>query len=260
MVRDYSIRPLLLAVIGFLLFATSVAAAPCPVSADQLSAALKSSVNRSGGPPNGGLENNEWASAVDVDGVVCAVVFSGQSRTDQWAASRAISAEKATTANAVSLNDFALSTANLYAGAQPGAPLYGLVDAVPANNALLYSGDPASFGTPSDPFIGHMLGGTVVFGGGLALYDGSKKVGAIGVSGDTSCADHNVAWRVRQQLQLDKVPGGVSPSHNDQILYDILPDKTSASGFGHAKCTGNEAAIAEQIGAGIVPLWNKSPN
>jgi hypothetical protein len=105
-----------------------------------------------------------------------------------------------------------------------------------------------------------MLGGVVVFGGGLALYDGSRKVGAIGVSGDTSCADHNVAWRVRQQLQLDKVPAGVSDSNSDQILYDLLPDKTSPSGYGHARCTGSEAEIAEQIGAGIVPLYNRPPN
>jgi len=124
---------------------------------------------------------------------------------------------------------------------------------------LLYAGDSSTYGTANDPFLGHVLGGVVPFGGGLALYNGTAKVGAIGVSGDSSCADHNVAWRVRHQLQLDKVPAGVSPSHNDQILYDLLPDKTSASGYGHAKCVGTEADIAEQIGAGVVPLWNKPP-
>jgi hypothetical protein len=153
-----------------------------------------------------------------------------------------------------------LSTANLYAGAQPGGSLFGVVDTNPVNTDLLNSGDPATFGTPSDPLLGHMLGGVVVFGGGLALYDGSKKVGAIGVSGDTSCADHNVAWRMRQKLQLDKVPAGVSDNNNDQILYDLLPDKTSPSGSGHAKCTSSEAEIAELIGAGVVPLYNKPPN
>jgi uncharacterized protein GlcG (DUF336 family) len=234
-------------------------ATDCPVSRDQLTTALKQSVKPSGGPSNGGFDNNEWAAAVDVNGTVCAMTFSGKSVSDQWAASRAISAEKATTANALSLDTFALSTANLYAGAQPGGPLYGVVETNPVNNTLLYAGDPSAFGTDSDPFVGHVLGGVVVFGGGLALYDGTRKVGAIGVSGDSSCADHNVAWRVRQQLQLDKVPAGVSPTHNDQILYDLLPDKTSASGYGHAKCVGTESEIAEQIGAGIVPLWNKPP-
>ena len=44
--------------------------------------------------------------------------------------------------------------------------------------------------------VGHRIGGVNVFGGGLGLYN-SKGVliGAIGVSGDTSCADHNIAWR-----------------------------------------------------------------
>jgi len=232
-------------------------AAQCPVTSDQLKVALQQSVKPTGGPSNGGLDNNEWAAAVDTNGTVCAITFSGQSAADQWAASRAISAEKANTANALSLNTFGLSTANLYAGANPGGALYGVVETNPVNNQLLYSGDPSTYGTANDPFLGHILGGVVPFGGGLALYNGSAKVGAIGVSGDSSCADHNVAWRVRHQLQLDKVPAGVSPNHNDQILYDLLPDKTSASGFGHAKCAGTEPDIAEQIGAGVVPLWNK---
>lgn len=245
----------------FCLMPVSVAlAADCPVTFEQLTAALKQSVKPSGGPGNGGFDNNQWASAVNIDGVVCAVTFSGQAVSDQWAGSRAISAEKAATANALSLDSFALSTANLYAGAQPGGPLFGLVETNPVNVELLYTGAPATFGTAADPFVGHSLGGVVVFGGGLALYDGTHKVGAIGVSGDSSCADHNVVWRVRQALQLDKVPTGVSPNKNDQILYDILPDKTSASGYGHAKCTGTEPMIAEQIGAGVVPLWNKPPN
>ena len=45
---------------------------------------------------------------------------------------------------------------------------------------------------------GGRLGGVNVFGGGLGLYGAGKRmVGGIGVSGDTSCADHNIAWRVR---------------------------------------------------------------
>ena len=42
------------------------------------------------------------------------------------------------------------------------------------------------------------FGGVNVFGGGLALYDArGQLLGAIGVSGDSSCADHNIAWRTR---------------------------------------------------------------
>ena len=49
-----------------------------------------------------------------------------------------------------------------------------------------------------------------MFGGGLGLYDKKGIVGGLGVSGDTSCADHNVAWRVRKALGLDNVPAGVA--------------------------------------------------
>jgi len=44
--------------------------------------------------------------------------------------------------------------------------------------------------------------------GGLALYGPGKRiVGAVGVSGDTSCADHDIAWRVRNNLGLDHLQG-----------------------------------------------------
>ena len=62
----------------------------------------------------------------------------------------------------------------------------------------------------ADPMVGSIVGGVNVFGGGLALYNsGGTLLGALGVSGDTSCADHNIAWRTRDELLLDNVPGGV---------------------------------------------------
>ena len=46
------------------------------------------------------------------------------------------------------------------------------------------------------------------FGGGLALYATGKVIrGGLGVSGDTSCADHFIAWRVRHILGLDHMKG-----------------------------------------------------
>ncbi|MGC2782703.1 MAG: heme-binding protein [Roseiarcus sp.] len=233
-------RPVLIA-IGAALPALLVAAAQaavCPADHDKLEKALKASVKPSGGPTNGGLDNNEWAALVIRDGAVCAVAFSGGKPDDQWLGSRAIAAEKANTANALSLNGFALSTANLYAGSQPGGALYGLALSAPPNPAVLYSGDPTKFGSTSDPFVGKSLGG-------------------LGVSGDTSCADHNIAWRVRRALGLDKVPAGVGPDHNDEIIYDLAPDKSSASGYGHALCKDKDPEIAEQIHAGFVPRWAK---
>ena len=232
-------------------------AANCPVTHDQLTQALRASVKPSGGPSNGGLDNNEWAAVGARDGSVCAVTFSGSKADEQWPGSRGIAAEKAYTTNGFSLKGFAISTANLYASAQPGGTLYGAANSNPVAADVLYGGDPLQFGSASDPMVGKHLGGVVVFGGGLALYNASDIVGGLGVSGDTSCADHNIAWRLRHALALDHVPNGITPDHNDGIIYDMLPDKTSASGYGHITCKGREAAVAEEIHAGIVPPWAK---
>jgi hypothetical protein len=99
--------------------------------------------------------------------------------------------------------------------------------------------------------VGKRMGGVIVFGGGLALYDGNDIVGGLGVSGDSACADHNVAWRVRNGLGLDKVPAGVNPQRKDAIVYDVNAAGQSASGFGHPKCAGSEADVADQIQAGV---------
>ena len=227
------------------------AAAQCPVTYDQLVQALKGSVKASGGPGNGGFDNHEWAAVVARDGTVCAVAFSGAVADDQWPGSRLIAAEKANTANALSLRQMALSTANLYASSQPGGPLFGLEVTNPVNPVVAFAGDAANFGTAADPMVGKPIGGVVVFGGGLALYDDSGIVGGLGVSGDSSCADHNVAWRIRAALGLDKVPAGVNPLRKDAIVYDLDPNNKSASGWGHPLCAGTEADIARELGAGV---------
>src|SRR3954454_17267260 len=151
----------------FLIFvvAGSACASGCPVDHAKLQSALRASVKPSGGPENGGFENHEWASVVARDGTVCAVVFSGASATDQWPGSRVISIEKANTANAFSLKSMALATANLFALAQPGQSLYGIISSSPPTPDV-NSGDAAQFGTPNDPMIGKSIGGIIVFGGG----------------------------------------------------------------------------------------------
>ena len=108
---------------------SGLAARACPVTPGDLTAALKASVKPSAGPSNGGLHDNEWAAVVDRSGQICALTFSGAKPGEQWLGSRAIAAEKATTANAMGLNSFAISTANLYAGAHPGGPFSGLSEA-----------------------------------------------------------------------------------------------------------------------------------
>ena len=223
----------------------------CPVDHNQLSDILKKSVKPSGGPSNGGFDNNEWAAVVNRQGIVCAVAYSGDKVDDQWLGSRAIAAEKANTANAFSLKDKAMASANLYAGSQPGGFLFGAALGNPPSPEVIYSGRSDDFGTAQDPMVGKPVGGVIVFGGGLALYDDHGIAGAIGVSGDSSCADHNVAWRARHYLGLDHVPAGVSPNMKDAIIYDIGPDGKSPSGFGHPKCNGKEDQIAIDLGAGV---------
>src|SRR5438309_4578425 len=189
----------------------------------QLRAALVNAVS----VETSGLNFQMWATVVDRDGVVCGVAFSGADRGSQWPGSRVISAQKANTANAFSLPGLALSTADLYSAVQPGGSLYGLQHSNPVDTEVAYGGEAADFGQSDDPMVGHRLGGVNVFGGGLALYAriGGKKVlvGAIGVSGDSSCADHNIAWLTRHNLWLDYVPAGVGPDRlrPDNIVYDI---------------------------------------
>jgi uncharacterized protein GlcG (DUF336 family) len=195
------------------------------------------SVVREGASKNSGLGNQEWAAVVNRDGVVCSIVFSGTTRGDQWPGSRLIAGEKANTANALSGRDFALSTANLYAASQPGQSLYSLTTSAPPNPSAAI-GDPATYGTPTDPMVGKAIGGVIVFGGGLPLYAANGRiVGGLGLSGDTSCADHIIAWKMRHELQLDAVPMGPSPDHNDNMILDWHDDQ-SASGFGHPSCKG----------------------
>ena len=195
------------------------------------------SVVKEGASANSGLGNQEWAVIVNRDGIVCAVIFSGNDRGQQWPGSRAIAAEKANTANAFSSSDYALSTANLFAASQPGQSLYSLTTSAPPNAQAVFGPAP-SFGTADDPMVGKPIGGVIVFGGGLPLYSAQGKiVGGMGLSGDTSCADHIMAWKVRHQLQLDAVPMGPSPDHNDNMILD-WSNGNSPSGFGHPSCKG----------------------
>ena len=182
-------------------------------------------------------------------------------RAAQWPGSRVISAQKASTANAFSLdsssdsdgsgqaNGLALSTANLFAAVQPGGSLYGLQFSNPVDTGVAYRGPYAMYGMPRDPMVGSRVGGVNVFGGGLGLFAAGKRmVGALGVSGDTSCADHSIAWRTRRHLELDHLAGvgGVSgdDARPDNIVFDIT-DGMSAGGFGHPQClnTGDPAML-----------------
>src|SRR3984957_17656679 len=178
--------------------------------------ALKSALEMAVSAETSGLNNQMWATIVDRDGVVCAVAFSGVNRGAQWPGSRVISAQKANTANSFSLDasssssgsgqphGLALSTANLYSAVQPGGSLFGLQESNPVDPEVAYRGPSSDYGSADDPMVGHKIGGGNVFGGGRALFTAAATptssvttatateqiVGGVGVSGDTSCADH----------------------------------------------------------------------
>jgi uncharacterized protein GlcG (DUF336 family) len=226
-------------------------------SHSELKTAL-SAVVQAGG--NGGLANDMWATVVNRDGEVCAVAFSGDDRGSQWPGSRVISAQKANAANAFSLPagaggipGLALSTANLYSAVQPGGSLFGLQESNPVDTGVAYGGNAKHYGQPNDPMVGKKIGGVNVFGGGLGLYASSGELlGGIGVSGDTSCTDHIVAWKVRDAVLLDSVPAGVSPTGDDNIIFDTTVDAAtghtvSAGGFGHPECDATATAEAGNL-------------
>lgn len=191
--------------------------APAVVKAIQAQLASVTAMN------NGGLFNPGamWSAVVDRQGVLCSVVKTG----DAWPGSRAIAIAKANTANAFSNDRLALSTANLYGPTQPGGPLYGLNNSNPFDPAYL----PQGSGT------GRVDGGVITFGGGVPLYAAGKVIGGLGLSGDTACADHAIAFRMRRgaNLGLDKVPGGVAPDGTDNIVYAAGGAPT---GFQHPHC------------------------
>lgn len=226
----------------------------------ELTTALQASVSLTGGPSNGGFDLNMWAAVVNRDGVVCAITHTGNTRSDQWPGSRVIAAQKANTANAFSLPSLSLATANLWAATQPGGSLFGLQFSNPVDPTVAYGavtnepGTADGYGTPDDPMVGNFIGGINVFGGGLALYSGSGELlGAIGTSGDTSCADHNVAWRARAELELDYVPGGVGTiARPDNINYvGDVANSALQNDFSHPVCSIAGTDLVSSISANL---------
>ncbi len=172
---------------------------------------------------NGGLfsPNRMWSAVVDRQGVLCSVISSS---SDAWPGSRQIAIAKASTANDFSNNKLALSTANLYAPTQPGGSLYGLNNSNPFNPTF----------QPQGTGVGQVPGGIITFGGGVALYSNGQVIGGLGVSGDSSCADHAIAYRMRAAAGLAGIPGGAGLNGTDNIVY--APIGTPPTGFEQPHC------------------------
>jgi hypothetical protein len=75
----------------------------------------------------------------------------------------------------------------------------------------------------------NVCGGAIAFGGGVPLYKTGHVVGGLGISGDTPCADHEIAKRVRHLAGLDPAKGPVI----DDIQY-ATSDRASV--FTHPLC------------------------
>jgi uncharacterized protein GlcG (DUF336 family) len=224
--------------VTFLAAASAHAGGSCaiPEIAAMVQGQLKTVVNLSDG--NGGLfmPNRMWSAVVDRQGVLCSIVSTTAfaPSLDVWPGSRAIAIAKAGTANDFSNNTLALSTTNLYGPTQPGGSLYGLNNSNPFNAA-----DLAASGNP----VGTTPGGIITFGGGVALYQKGHIVGALGVSGDSSCADHAIAFRMRKLAGFDGVPSGVAPDNTDNIIYATAG--SAPTGFQQPHCFPQDLTPAQ---------------
>jgi uncharacterized protein GlcG (DUF336 family) len=164
-----------------------------------------------------------WAAVVNRDGKICAYTTGTPDPTQVWPGSQAIAKAKAYTANAFSLDTFVLSTARLYTFTQAGHSLFSL------GQSNLFN--PQALAPPGGQggFDNQIAGGMIFFGGGVPLYSNGKIIGGLGISGDTSCTDHEIAKRVRNLAGLNP-PGGPLV---DDIVYSP-PD--AASVFAHPVC------------------------
>jgi uncharacterized protein GlcG (DUF336 family) len=180
-----------------------------------------------------------WGAVVDRDGKLCAFATSTTDPTQTWPGSQAIAKAKAYTANAFS-NDasasggpLALSTALLYTFAQPGHSLFGLNNSNPFDPEFLAPTGGQGGGK------NRIAGGIITFGGGVPLYSSGQIIGGLGVSGDTACADHEIAKRVRDLAALNPTGG---PLVDDIVL-------TGPSVFLHPKCPNtfkNGVSVGEE--------------
>ena len=193
-----------------------------------------------------GFQFPMWATLMNAAGKVCHVysVKGGDTPVDNggfsssnnaWLLSRIISAQKANTANGLSIQALSISTGAVSVATYPGGSLYGLQHSNPVDTAVAYAGSPGDFGTAADPLAGTFPGGVNVFGGGVALYTaGGYKRGAVGVSGDSSCRDHAMAYRLRIELGLDNQP------NDDGLALTAVP----AGLFEQPFCGNGEESVA----------------
>ena len=192
-----------------------------------------------------------WMTMVDETGKVCHVyatdgvnnVGGANAGNSAWLGSRIISAQKANTANAFSLDGLSIATGAIYVAVVPGGSLYGLQHSNPVDASKAYGGSPDSYGRDTDFLKNKRIGGVNVFGGGVALYKAGVKVGAVGASGDTSCRDHAVAYSLRRNLDLNQFTA------LDGIAVDVLTLVARPAALGqHPICGVRDPTNAANVG------------
>jgi uncharacterized protein GlcG (DUF336 family) len=165
----------------------------------------------------------EWGAIVNRSGEICTVAVATDDPLSAWPGSQAIAKAKAYTANAYSTDGTPMSTARLYTLTQPGHSLWGVAEPNPFRaDCVVPPGD-------MNATKGKVCGGSIAFGGGVPLYKGKTRVGGLGVSGDTACADHEIAKRIRHLAQLDPEKGEFA----DDIIYSAAD---GPSPFAHPLC------------------------
>lgn len=173
----------------------------------------------------GGLMSGrmEWAAVVNRGGEICATAVATDDPNSAWPGSQAIAKAKAYTANAYSTDTAPMSTARLYTLSQPGHSLWGVAEPNPFSPECLVAP------TDSRKTDGRICGGSIAFGGGVPLYRNKTRIGGLGLSGDTACADHEIAKRIRHLASLDPEKG----EFVDDITYSVAD---GASVFSHPLC------------------------
>ena len=191
----------------------------------QLKAFLKAAPGVNHVPDAGGLFHGDrmWGAIVNRDGKLCSTATTTDDSSQVWPGSQAIAKAKAYTANAFSIDTLPLPTARLYTFTQPGHSLWSLGQSNPFDPKFLAPTGGQGGGD------NQIAGGLIFFGGGEPLYKNGKIIGGLGISGDTSCTDHEIAKRVRDAAGLNPSGGATV----DDITYSSAD---GASVFTHPLC------------------------
>jgi uncharacterized protein GlcG (DUF336 family) len=163
---------------------------------------LSPSLRRGPGGVGGFLDGTiVWAAVVNRNGQLCAWITSTSDATVPKPFAQAAAKALAYTANATRLVLGHGSTANMYTLTQPGGYLWGIEKTNPFNPRFLLPPTDTTTG------LGEITGGIITIGGGVPLHQGGEVIGGLGVAGDTPCADHEMAKRVRDLAGLNPPSG-----------------------------------------------------